>query len=150
MLNFEKSTLINAPVERVWEFHERPDILSLLTPPWQPVKVLRREGGLGVGAITEFEIQLGFIPIKWLAHHTDCVPYQYFVDRQVEGPCQSWVHRHEFTPEDNQTRLTDTIRLELLGGEIAEWVLGSFVIDRLEDMFTYRHQVTQRYCQENY
>ena len=49
MLNFKYSSLIDAPVETVWQFHDRPDILELLTPPWQPVKIIRREGGLGVG-----------------------------------------------------------------------------------------------------
>jgi ligand-binding SRPBCC domain-containing protein len=52
MLNFKHSTLIDAPLEVVWSFHERPDILALLTPPWQPIQVVRREGGLEVGAIT--------------------------------------------------------------------------------------------------
>ena len=61
MLHFKYSSVINSSVENVWQFYERPDILQLLTPPWQPVKVIRREGGLGVGAISEFQINLGFI-----------------------------------------------------------------------------------------
>ncbi|GFE68865.1 hypothetical protein CFPU101_14750 [Chroococcus sp. FPU101] len=62
MLRFELSSLINAPVETVWKFHERSDILQILTPPWQPVEIIRREGGLGVGAISEFRLWIGFIP----------------------------------------------------------------------------------------
>ena len=147
MLNFEKSTIIHAPVETVWQFHERSDILQILTPPWQPVKVLRREGGLDVGAITEFEIQFGLIPIKWVARHTDCVRDRYFIDRQIEGPCYSWVHRHQFTAEGDKTRLTDRIDLELFGGELVELIFGPFIRDRLHDMFAYRHQTTQDYCQ---
>ncbi|MDB9482186.1 cyclase, partial [Dolichospermum circinale CS-537/05] len=38
MLHFKHSSIINAPVEVVWKFHERPDIIQLLTPPWQPVQ----------------------------------------------------------------------------------------------------------------
>ncbi|MDB9378046.1 cyclase, partial [Nodularia sphaerocarpa CS-585A2] len=52
MLQFQHSSVINAPLEVVWKFHERPDILQLLNPPWQPVQVVRREGGLEAGAIT--------------------------------------------------------------------------------------------------
>ncbi|MEG4414889.1 cyclase, partial [Microcoleus sp. C2C3] len=33
MPNFKYSSLINATVEAVWNFHEKPDILQLLTPP---------------------------------------------------------------------------------------------------------------------
>jgi|GEM_PF-1907962 len=43
MLHFQYSSLINATVEEVWNFHEREDILKILTPPWQPVKMIRRE-----------------------------------------------------------------------------------------------------------
>ncbi|MDD1437932.1 cyclase, partial [Dolichospermum sp. ST_sed10] len=43
MLHFKHSSIINAPVEVVWKFHERSDILQILTPPWQPVQVVRRD-----------------------------------------------------------------------------------------------------------
>ncbi len=147
MLNFKRSILINAPIETVWQFHERPDILDLLTPPWQPVQIVRREGGLGVGAITEFRLILGVIPIRWLAYHTECEAPYLFVDKQIEGPLKSWIHRHEFTRENQKTRLTDKINDELPGGMLAEFLLGWWVNSRLEAMFEYRHQVTQRECE---
>ncbi|NEO25288.1 MAG: cyclase, partial [Moorea sp. SIO4A5] len=67
MLHFNYSTVINAPVDIVWTFHERDDILDLLTPPWQPIQVIRREGGLEIGAVSEFRIFLGLIPLQWIA-----------------------------------------------------------------------------------
>ncbi len=146
MLTFEKSSVIDAPVEVVWAFHERLDILDLLTPPWQPVQVVRREGGLGVGAITEFRIWLGPIPVKWLARHIACEPGRLFCDRQEDGPLDHWVHRHQFESLGDTTRLTDSIEFALPGGATAEALLGSFVGDRLRDMFAYRHQVTQDMC----
>lgn len=149
MLKFQRSTLIDAPVEVVWEFYERPDILQLLTPPWQPVQVIRREGGLGIGAISEFRLQLGFIPIRWLARHTECNKPYLFVDRQEIGPMQSWVHRHYFTPENGKTRLIDEISYEIPGGAIVEFLIGWWVDSRLQEMFRYRHEVTQRECQES-
>jgi ligand-binding SRPBCC domain-containing protein len=147
MLNFQYSSLINAPVETVWQFHERKDILDILTPPWQPVKVIRREGGLDVGAITEFRLSLGFIPVRWIARHIECEPYRIFVDRQIEGPMQFWVHRHQFSEENDRTRLTDSIDYEIPGGWLAEFFLGWWVNSRLKDMFRYRHQVTARECE---
>ncbi|PSF39340.1 cyclase [Aphanothece hegewaldii CCALA 016] len=148
MLRFEFSSLINAPVEVVWNFHERSDILQKLTPPWQPVEIIRREGGLGVGAISEFRLWIGFIPVRWIARHTECIPYQLFIDQQIEGPMQSWVHRHQFQTENGQTRLTDIIEYELIGSEITESLLHRWVNARLEDMFRYRHRVTQQECEQ--
>ncbi len=147
MLNFKRTTLINAPIETVWQFHERPDIMQLLTPPWQPVQIVRREGGLEVGAVTEFRLLLGFIPVRWLAYHIECEVPTLFVDKQVEGPLESWIHRHEFTPESGKTYLSDHINYELPGGWIAEFLLGWWVNSRLENMFEYRHQVTRKECE---
>ncbi len=147
MLHFRYTSTIAAPVATVWAFHERPDILETLTPPWQPVEILRREGGLGIGAISEFQLWLGPLPIRWLARHTACEPPHLFVDEQVDGPLEFWQHRHEFTAVGAQTQLTDAIAYALPGGEIAEALLGWWVEARLQDMFAYRHRVTREACE---
>lgn len=149
MIYFCYSTLINVPVEVVWNFHERADILQVLTPPWQPVEVVRREGGLDVGAITEFKIFLGLLPIRWLARHTECDRYRLFTDEQAEGPMLSWTHRHQFAEEVGGTRLTDTIAFSLPGGEITDTLFGWAILQQLEAMFQYRHRVTQHECEKN-
>lgn len=146
MLHFRYSSLIDAPVQTVWDFHTRSDILQLLTPPWQPVEIIRREGGLDVGAVSEFKIWLGPIPVTWVAVHTECIPYEIFTDEQKEGPLESWVHRHQFSQEDGKTRLTDAIAYRLPGDVLAEQLVGWWVDSRLEEMFRYRHEVTQREC----
>lgn len=149
MLRFQYSTLINAPVEVVWGFHERSDILQLLTPPWQPIQVIRREGVLDVGAISEFRIFLDSLPVKWVARHTECEKNRLFTDEQIEGPMICWVHRHQFAEENGKTRLTDSIEYALPGGWLAEFLLGWWVESRLKDMFRYRHQVTKQECERS-
>jgi ligand-binding SRPBCC domain-containing protein len=148
MLTFSCQTLIHAPVQTLWSFHERSDVLQLLTPPWQPVRVIRREGGLAVGAITEFQIQILFVPVRWVARHVDCEPPYFFCDRQIEGPMTSWFHRHEFMADREGTYLIDTIEYEIPGGWLGELLLGGWVNARLRDMFRYRHQITQAMCED--
>lgn len=159
MLNFEKTSLIHAPVEAVWRFHERPDILNILTPPWQPVQIIRREGGLGVGAVSEFRLWIGIVPVQWIAVHTECEPQRYFVDEQQTGPMASWRHRHQFeaqngvqnaqgrSPQGEWTKLTDAIAFSLPGGQAVESLLTGWVQARLSDMFDYRHRVTKLHCE---
>ena len=147
MLQFKHFSVINASPEVVWKFHERPDILQLLNPPWQPVQVVRREGGLNVGAITEFRLFLGPLPLTWLARHTECEKYRLFTDEQISGPFEAWVHRHEFEPENGKTRLTDAISFSMPGGGTVEFVSGWLVQAQLEAMFRYRHYVTKRECE---
>ncbi|MEH1849970.1 MAG: SRPBCC family protein [Nostoc sp.] len=147
MLHFKHSSVINAPPEVVWKFHERPDILQLLNPPWQPVQVVRRQGGLNVGAITEFRLFLGPLPLTWLARHTECEKYHLFTDQQISGPFESWEHRHEFELENGKTKLTDAISFSMPGGGTVEFVSGWLVQVQLEAMFRYRHYVTKRECE---
>ena len=149
MLHIKHSSVINAPVEVVRKFHERPDILQLLTPPWQPVQVMRREGGLGIGAITEFRLFLGLLPLTWLARHTECEEYRLFTDEQISGPFESWVHRHQFEPENGKTKLTDAIAFSIPGGDSVEFFSGWLVQAQLEAMFRYRHYVTKRECESS-
>jgi ligand-binding SRPBCC domain-containing protein len=147
MLHFEKSSVIDAPVEAVWRFHERPDILQILTPPWQPVQIVRREGGLGVGALSEFRLWIGPVPVQWIAVHTECEPNQFFTDEQQTGPMASWRHRHLFEAHGTKTKLTDAIAFALPGGQPIESTLSWWVNARLSDMFDYRHQVTRLHCE---
>ncbi|MEH2372098.1 SRPBCC family protein [Nostoc sp.] len=147
MLYFKHSSIINAPPEVVWKFHERPDILQVLNPPWQPIQVVRREGVLNVGAITEFRLFLGPLPLTWLARHTECEKNRLFTDEQISGPFEFWVHRHEFEPEDGKTRLTDAISFSMPGGGTVEFASGWLVQVQLEAMFRYRHYVTKRECE---
>ncbi|MBN3947833.1 MAG: SRPBCC family protein [Nostoc sp.] len=147
MLYFKHSSIINAPPEVVWKFHERPDILQVLNPPWQPIQVVRRQGVLNVGAITEFRLFLGPLPLTWLARHTECEKNRLFTDEQISGPFEFWVHRHEFEPEDGKTRLTDAISFSMPGGGTVEFVSGWLVQVQLEAMFRYRHYVTKRECE---
>ncbi|MCX7593826.1 MAG: cyclase [Fischerella sp.] len=147
MLDFKYSSVINAPVEVVWRFHERPDVLQLLTPPWQPVQVVRREGGLGLGAVTEFRLFLGPLPLRWLARHTEYEEYRLFTDEQISGPFDHWIHRHHFEPENGKTRLTDEISFSLPGGQTIEFLGGWLVQLQLEAMFRYRHHITRQECE---
>lgn len=147
MLQFEYSTIIDSPVKNVWEFHQRKDILNILTPPWQPVKIIRRQGWLEIGATSEFLLMLAFIPIPWIARHTECKQYQIFTDEQIKGPMKSWQHQHIFEEQNGKTKLSDRIYYEIPGGWLSEFLLGWWVNSRLKEMFKYRHQITKKYCE---
>ena len=144
MQHFEYSSWIDAPVETVFAFHERPDALEKLTPPGQRVEVVSRKGGIETGARVELRIHVGLFSMRWLALHVDYEKNRLFVDDQIRGPFRRWVHRHQFTVEGGGTRLTDSVEFALPGGRIADLLLGPFVQIRLNKMFEYRHDVTRR------
>ncbi|NJL85388.1 MAG: SRPBCC family protein [Leptolyngbyaceae cyanobacterium SM1_1_3] len=148
MQQFEYSSLIHAPVVVVWRFHERPDVLDILTPPWQPVQVVRRQGGLAIGALSEFRLFLGPISTRWLVRHVECEEFRLFTDVQEQGPFASWRHRHCFKPQGDKTRLTDSIEYRLALDTLTTPLLGWLIRQQLESLFRYRHEVTQKECRQ--
>lgn len=148
MMHCEYSTLLRAPVERVFGFHEQPDAIERLTPPWQKVRVVRKSGGLQVGAVVEFQVYFGPVPVTWIAHHIAYKKNEYFVDEQRQGPFSAWVHTHLFQAETGGTRLTDSIELALPGGLMAEKMAGWLVRRQLARLFAYRHEITRQACEE--
>jgi len=142
MPTFLKSVVIEAPVEAVFAFHERPDALQLLSPAFPPVRVIRKTGGLEPGS--RVELRIG--PFHWVALHTAYEKNRFFEDRQVSGPFTQWIHRHEFEAVGNATHLTDRIQYRLPGGTWANRLFGWAVDLGLRQMFHHRHQVTKHCC----
>jgi len=148
MLRFEYSSIIHAPVEAVFAFHERPEALSLLVPPNMPVRVVERSGnGIQAGA----RIVLRHKPsgLRWIAMHTEYEKNRLFVDTQASGPFRHWVHRHIFEPVEgpHKCRLTDSIEFSIHPWSLLDRALGWFVRRQLHAMFQYRHNVTARQCE---
>ena len=147
MLQFEYSSWIAAPLEVVFDFHKRADVLELLMPPGGKIEVVDRRGGLEAGARIEFRIPVGPFRVRWVAHHIAYEEKRLFIDEQREGPFAAWVHAHLFTAENEGTRLTDSIEFALPGGPVVEALAGWAVKRKLRKMFEYRHSVTRRECE---
>jgi ligand-binding SRPBCC domain-containing protein len=147
MLQFQKSSLMPASVEQVWALHAQLNQLQRLVPPWQPVQIVQLPEQVKIGAIAEYRIWLGLLPVPWVNVITAASPDLYFTEQQQIGPLRSWQHHHQFQGQGNATLLTDTIHFELPGADLIEDWLGGWVNSRLSDMFDYRHQVILQACQ---
>lgn len=144
MPTFVRQVIVHAPVEVVFGFHERDDALPLLSPPFPPVRVVQRTGGIDRGA--RVELRLGGL-VRWVAVHTAFERNRLFVDEQVEGPFRQWVHRHEFEALGSDTRLTDRITYSVPGGALVNAVAGWLMTPGLWQMFRHRHRVTKQWCE---
>lgn len=134
---------VNAPVEKVAEFHNNTKALKLLTPPPLLVQFNRVEP-LAEGSLADFTIWFGLIPIRWKAVHSDVDPLRGFVDTQLEGPFKLWKHRHAFDktgPES--TIVSDEIRAEFSLHPYRR-VIGRLMWANLPFLFAYRSWRTRR------
>lgn len=134
-----RSVYVPAPPAAVWAWHAAPTAFERLGPPWWPMRLIRREGGLLAGAITEFEVTRAGVPVRWLARHVEGVDERLFVDVQDRGPFRSWRHEHRFVPEDGGTRLEDEVTWEAPTG--LGWASGLLEPD-IDAMFRWRHHRT--------
>lgn len=146
---FVKESLIRAAPERVFAFHELPDALARLTPPWEQVRVIQAAeiSQVGSQAIIETRI-LGLIPARWVAEHTVYDRPRMFEDVQVSGPFRQWRHRHIVLAQDVGALLRDEIEYEPPLGFIGRIAAPHLIIPRLRRLFDYRHQATRRWCED--
>ena len=149
-MNFVKQSIIKAAPEKVFAFHELPDALERLTPPWENVEVVQKAdiSEIGSRAILKTKI-FGLFPAEWIAEHTLYEPPKRFQDVQISGPFAKWEHTHIVKPHEEGAILCDEIEYEP-----PFWIFGKIaapfaIKPKLEKMFAYRHEVTRKWCEEN-
>jgi uncharacterized protein (TIGR01777 family) len=139
-----KRSSVPVSARTLWEWYARPDAFARLNPPWAPVELLERSGGLEVGARTVVRMRFGLFPQTWVAEHTDYEEGRMFRDAQQSGPFASWVHTHRFLEEaEDQSILEDAIEYVLPMAGLGRTFAGGFTRKALTRVFDYRHQITQ-------
>jgi ligand-binding SRPBCC domain-containing protein len=142
---YVKETRIAATPETVFRFHESPDALRSLIPPWEKMTVAESDGSLAIGSRVVLRGRMGPIPIAWVAVHTEYAPPHLFADRQESGPFAAWHHRHHMLDDGRGgTILRDEVDYAVPMGKIGQFFGGWFVRRKLEKMFAYRHETTKR------
>lgn len=144
-LRYVKESRIKATPAVVFAFHESPSALRSLIPPWEKMKVIESAGSLRPGSKVVMRGRAGLLPIRWVAIHTEYDPPHLFADRQESGPFAWWYHRHLFL-DDGQggTILRDEVEYQPPLGLLGRWLGGGLIRRKLDRMFTYRHETTQR------
>jgi ligand-binding SRPBCC domain-containing protein len=146
-MRFVKESLIRASPEHLFAFHERPDALKILTPPWESSRVIQAADIAQIGSRAVVETRVLGLRARWIAEHTAYDPPRMFEDVQVKGPFRSWRHRHTIEPHQDGAILRDEIDYEppllFLGQAIAPLL----IVPRLRKLFDYRHEVTRQWCE---
>jgi ligand-binding SRPBCC domain-containing protein len=144
MATFNHTFTVQASLEQVAAFHKDTCVLKRLTP--LPVIIqLHRFDPLGEGAVAEFTLWFGPLPIYWVALHQEFHPLFGFKDIQQRGPFKRWVHRHTFIAEsEERTLVSDSVDYEHYPGWKGLLTRLLFSPPGLFVTFTYRKWVTRR------
>ncbi len=137
-----RQSVLDAPAEEAFAWHERPGAIERLLPPWEPVRVEQAAAGLEVGGRTVFRTTApGPVVLRWVTENTFCDPPREFRDSQVSGPFATWDHRHVFEEADGgRTQLTDEVHYDLPLRQVGSSAAWPLVESRLNRMFSYRHR----------
>lgn len=155
MAVFERSTLVNAPLDEVWAFHSTVEGLVALTPAWLNLSVdsvIGPDGEPDPEVLEEgSELQLSIRPFgvgprqTWSSRITrrerDDRTAE-FQDEMVAGPFRRWHHTHRFAATPDGTRVTDRVEYQLPLGPGRR--LSGVAWPGFEAMFGYRHRETKR------
>jgi len=144
MPRFETEITLNASVERVFEFVCSPRNHERLSPPNVGLKFIDPPDLLAAGMRFRFKVR-NFGMIQTIEHEiTEFEPPLRFVEVQVQGPLQRWVHRHEFRAEGAQTMMRDAIDFEPPTGFLGMLATADVLLESLEDAFYHRHRMMRK------
>lgn len=145
-VKFQHRFLVNAPIEKVAEFHSRSSSMAAVTPPPISVQIHQAPPFLSEGDEMKFTLWAGPMPIRWHARMEN-ISANGFDDRQVHGPFSEWVHRHRYHAVNEQTtEVVDDITLRLSSKPLW-WVIGLGMRISLPILFAFRAWKTQRLLQ---
>lgn len=139
---FTYRSRIEAPADEVFRWHARPGALERLTPPWSPVHVVERSGGLETGSRVVLRMWVGPVRLRWVAEHRGYVEGREFRDVQAEGPFAHWEHTHRFEPDgESACYVEDHIEYALPLGPLGRMLGDARVRAALEATVAYRHRI---------
>ena len=131
---YQSELEVPVPVDQLFSWHENPGAFERLTPPFDPVSVKKRNGGIDGGEV-HIQMNLGPIPLTWVARHHDYIKNEQFFDEQVSGPFASWNHKHLFEKIDsNSSKVTDKIDYRLPLGILGETFGGAFAKQKIKQI----------------
>jgi len=140
---FVRRTRIAAPALEVFRWHASPGAFERLSPPWAPVEVIQRCGGIEDGDRLTLAIPVGPLSLRWTLEHRDYQAGRQFRDVQLTGPFAHWEHTHRFEPDGPEAcYLEDRIQYSLPLGVLGRRLGGGYLQRKLERLFDYRHRIT--------
>jgi ligand-binding SRPBCC domain-containing protein len=140
---FNKETIINATLPRVWQFFINPQNLQLLTPQEMNFKPCSHlPNTIYKGLKLQYKLKpLWGVPILWETLIQEYNPIESFVDIQTKGPYRLWHHKHTFKAiSENETLMIDAVEYTLPLGIVGKTLMHRLVRNKIIDLFNFRTQ----------
>lgn len=139
---FSSEISLARPIEEVFAFFSDAGNLDSLTPAWLKFSIVTpRPIEMRAGAVIDYRLRVRGFPIRWRSKITAWKPPYEFVDEQLRGPYQLWIHAHKFEARNGGTLVRDLVRYAVP----FDWLLHKFVVrPDVELIFAYRTECLRR------
>lgn len=139
----EVETFLPLPVDQVFPFFAEAGNLQRITPPElrfhieTPLPVKMKPG-----TFLDYRLRLAGVPFRWRSRITVWEPPHRFLDEQLSGPYEEWIHLHTFEETPDGTRVTDRVRYRLPLHPLS-LPAAPLVERQLHRIFSYREQAVR-------
>ena len=126
-------------------FFSQAGNLNALTPAFLHFNILTPLPiAMGEGTLIEYRLRLMGLPVRWLTRIAEWRPDRGFIDVQLRGPYERWIHHHHFTPCDGGTLVRDVVEYALPHVPLSSSIHAWFVRPTLGRIFAYRREAIAR------
>ena len=142
---FKRECFFSVPKRELFEFHERDDAFSLLTPASANIEVETTASTLAPSDdVVRFAVKFGPLRFRFENVHTVYQPFDLFVDEQRKGLFSEWRHEHRFAEAAWEGDPASLLTEEITFGHPLLPFVSPLVRLRLGKLFEYRFEVTAR------
>ena len=140
----QTDTFLPIPRPRVFEFFSNPGNLARITPPAVRFRMVSRPPiVMQRGTELEYRIRAMGLPMRCASLIEQWDPPRLFVDVQLRGPYQRWIHTHRFVEQRGGTLVEDDVEYALPAWPIGE-LLHPLVKRQLDRIFAFRRAAIER------
>ena len=137
---FHHAFIVNADIDRVWEFYTDIGHLQVISPPRMRLRLVKSTNQKMVQGSEVWLTGILVTRSNWHSRITSFAPYEY-VDEMLTGRFRVWKHTHGFRKIGDRTEVIDEVDFQLHYGLLGRMFEG-YVYSQLEKIFAHRKQAT--------
>ena len=140
MRKFRHAFIVNADIDRVWEFYTDIGHLQVISPPHMRLRLVKSTHQKIVQGSEVWLTGILVTRSNWHSRITSLAPYEY-VDEMLTGRFRVWKHTHGFRKIGDRTEVIDEVDFQLHYDLLGRMFEG-YVHSQLEKIFAHRKQAT--------
>lgn len=139
------SCTLNAPIQRVFDFHTDTRNLPLITPPWIGVTIVKMALPLQKNSTIELDIKRFGLKTRWKMKIATLNSPHTLTDAMISGPFRLFTHERSFHAiGEHETKMVETLLVAPPFGWLGE-AFFSWIQQEMNAMFAFRHHATKNY-----